>query len=430
MKTISRKTIGIGLLVMGLVFNNSEVANAQLDNKNIDNMPVAPGGLKHPNITGVLSDLKSKEVSVEVNAGRGADVYIENTSRTIEIKAWNEPKVKVVTTIYYEGDASKLSDEEWFEKLNLNVKSLGNSVRIKSGTVSSGGSFEVMGNTYSWSSGPASGTAIFNSEGESVGSKSNVKRLVTIYLPKENKLDIESKYADITVDDNLNKVVADITNGNLDVQDVNNFTLRSKYANVSTGNLQTGIVEFINGHFSAKEVGEIDLDTKYSTVDIASANKIDLVSTNDDYDIEEVGNIQGQKNYGNLRISKLNKSIEMDGTNADIKVRNISSSVETIKFDNKYADIRLPLRNVKNYTINYIGAYSTVYGNFEKKPYTGKAFKTSSSVKETLDEKMQAMNESLNGGDETNSNKFSASVGDGKGAEIDMRCQNCTVDFK
>ena len=434
---MSGKTIGIGLLVMGIVFNNVGIANAQQENSNVDNMPVTTTFPEYPKIIGVFSDtkghksdLKSKEVSVEVNAGRGADVYIENTSRTLEIKTWNEPKVKVVTTVYFEGDASKLSDEEWFEKLNLNVKSLGNSVRIKSGTVSSGGSFEVMGNNYSWSSGPASGTAIFNSDGESVGSKSNIRRLVTIYLPKENKLSIESKYSDITITENLNKVTADITNGNMDVQDVANFTLRSKYANVSTGNLQTGIVEFINGHFSTKEVGDIDLDTKYSTVDIASANKVDLVSTNDDYDIEEVGSLQGQKNYGNLRISKLDKSIEMDGTNADIKLRSISASVETIKFDNKYADIRLPLRNVKNYTINYIGAYSTVYGNFEKKPYTGKAFKISSSVKETLEEKMKVLKESFDGSDDNGSDKFTATVGDGKGAEIDMRCQNCTVDFK
>jgi len=406
MKAMSKKTIGIGLVVSSLFILGLSRTNAQ----------ELVGTVPNSNLNG--NTASNKEISVEVNAGRGGDVYIDNTSRTLEIKTWNESKVKVVTTVFYDGDGNKLSDEEWFEKLNIGVKSLGNSVRIKAGTLSSGGSFEVMGNTYSWSSGIGD------------GNNSGTKRMITIYVPKENKLEIESKYSDITIDDNINKLTADITNGNLDVQDVNGLTLRSKYANVSSGNLQTAEVEFINGHFSTKEVGEIDLDTKYSTVDIASANKINLVSTNDDYDIEEVSDLQGQKNYGNLRISKLNKSIEMDGTNADIKVRSISPSTETIKFDNKYADIRLPLRNVRNYTINYIGSYSTVYGNFEKKAYTGKAFKMSSSVKETLAEKMKALNESTNGDDDNSNNKFSASVGDGRGTEIDMRCQNCTVDFK
>ncbi len=377
-----------------------------------------------------FKDLKSKEVSVVVNAGRSGDIYIDNTSRAIEIKAWNEPKVKVVTTIYYDGDASKLSDGEWFEKLNINVKTLGSSVRIKSGTVSSGGSYEVMGNTFNWSSGPASGVAIFNGEGETIGTKKNITRLVTIYLPKDNKVSIESKYADVTISDNLNKLIVDLTNGNLETQDINTFTLRSKYANVNTGNLQTAEVEFINGHFTTKEVDELDVDTKYSTVDIASVNKLHFVSTNDEYDIESAGSVRGQKNYGNLRISKLLKSIEMDGTNADVKVRNIAATVSVIQFYNKYADMRLPLRSLKSYTINYSGPYSTVYGNFEKKPFKGKTIKNP-SLDEALEEKItKAITQSLNGEETTKEDKFSATVGDGKGAQVDIRCQNCTVDFK
>jgi len=434
MKMMRRRTVAKCVVMMGILLSGIAIAKAQDDA--MAPMPVLPplhsmGKLRtEKRISRELSEFKSKEVSVEVNAGRGADVYIENTSRTLEIKTWDQPKVKVTTTIYYDGDASQLSDAEWFEKLNLNVKKLGNSVRIKSGTVSGGGSYEIMGNTYSWSSGGASGVAIFNGNGESIGSKEHAKRVVTIYLPKDNKLDIESKYSDITIGDNLNKLTVDITNGNLDVQDVVSFTLRSKYGNVNLANAETAAIEFINGHFTAKDLGDIDLDTKYSTVDIASAKKIDLISTNDDYDIEEAGNITGQKNYGNLRISKLNKGIEMDGTNADIKIRSIAASVENIRLDDKYADIRLPLRNVKNYTINYTGAWSTVYGNFEKGPYTGKTIKKSSNQKETFEEKMKALDEAFGSEKSSTDSKFSATVGTGKGATIDMKCQNCTVDFK
>ena len=401
METISKKVIRIGL-VSALLF----VANAtiKVDAQNLLEM--------QPNRNSPKMTMGGKEISVEVDASRGTDVYIDNTSRTLEIKTWNEPKVKVVTTVYVDGDGSNLSNEEWFEKLNLNVRTLGSSVKIKTGTLSSSGSYQAMGNTYNWSSGEGNGK----------------KSLVTIYLPQENKLDIESSYSDIVIDNNIGKLTADITNGNLDIQDVSNLTLRSKYANVTIGNLQTAAVEFMNGHLTIKDIDNIDLDTKYSTVDIASVNKLSLASTNDDYDIDELGSFQGEKNYGNFRISKLNKSFELDGTNTNVKVRSISASLETIKIDNKYADLRFPMRNVRSYTINYIGAYSNVFGNFEKKPYTGKAFKTS-SVKQTVEEKMRGMNDNL-GDDDNSNNKFSASVGDGRGTEIDMRCQNCTVDFK
>ena len=441
-----KKTITTGLLTASLFLGNNPQLVAQdfatlassQPMQPIASMIATPPPLEHCKKEIIINQLeqdfktlKSKEVSVVVNASRNGDIYIDNTSRAIEIKAWNEPSVKVVTTIYYDGDAGKLSDDEWFEKLNISVKTLGSSVRIKSGTVSSGGSYEVMGNTFNWSSGPASGVAIFNSDGETIGTKKNISKLVTIYLPKENKVSVESKYADVTISDNLNKLIIDLTNGNLETQDVNSLTLRSKYANVNTGNLQTAEVEFINGHFTTKDVGEIDMDTKYSTIDMASANKIHFVSTNDEYDIESAGSVQGQKNYGNLRISKLSKSIEMDGANADVKVRNIAASVNLIKLDNKYADMRLPLRSLKSYTINYSGPYSSVYGNFEKQAFKGETIKNP-SLDESLEKKIKkTITQSLNSGDATASDdKFTATVGDGKGAQINIRCQNCTVDFK
>ncbi len=423
-----------------------------------------------------IKDLKSKEVSVQMPASKSADIYIENTQRTIIVKTWAEAKVKVTTTVYYEGDATKVSDEEWFEKLNLSVKSLGNSIRVKSGTVSTSGSYTTGNGTYNWSSGSA-GVAIFNSDGDNIGTKSNVKRYVTVYIPEGNKVDVESKYSDISISNNLSKLSADITNGSLDIQDVSNFTLRSKYANVTTGNLKNAEVEFINGRFTAKDIEDLDIDTKYSTIEIASVKKATIRSTNDEYEIEEAGVIQGRKNYGNFRISKLNNSIEMDGTNADVKVRNIAATVDLIKFDNKYADIRLPLRNLKNYTVTYVGAYSSVYANFEKQPLaatndevivTGKK-SYSATMKEKSDydkekaekEKEKAEKEKAKsdkmidedevtkevnravsrafkiaeqyGGQSNNNNidsRFTAKVGDGKGTKIDMKCQNCTVDFK
>ena len=180
-----------------------------------------------------------------------------------------------------------------------------------------------------------------------------------------------------------------------------------------------------------KEVDDLEIDTKYSTIEIGSVDKLSFISTNDEYEIEEAGSVQARKSYGNLRINKLNKSIELDGTNADIKIRNLSANVSTIKFDNKYADMRIPLRNIKSYTVNYVGPYSTVYCNFEKKPFTGKELK-SSKVKDALADQLRDINQSIerSKGNDGLDDKFSASVGDGKGAAIDIRCQNCTVDFK
>ena len=287
-------------------------------------------------------DLKTKEISMEINASKTAEIFIENSSRTIEVKTWENPKVKVTTTVYFQGEDSKLSDEIWFEKLNISFKTMTNLVRIKSGLVGGG--------NYAWSNGSSNGVAVFDAEGQNIGTKNNVKRIVTIYVPKENKLDVETKYADVNLIGNYNKLNAEITNGNLEIENVKDLILRSKYSNVSITKVNLLEAEFINGRLSITEINEADLDTKYSTVEIGTADKLSVKSSNDEYEIEDLGSIVARKNYGNLRITKLKNSIEMDGTNADVKIRAIDAGVTIVKIDNKYADLRLPMRNVKNYT--------------------------------------------------------------------------------
>lgn len=375
-------------------------------------------------------NVKAKEVSQEISSSKSPEIYLDNTSRNIQIKIWDQPKVKVVTTVYFEGEG-KLSDEEWFEKLNLSLKSMGTAVRIKSGTIS-GGSYTINGNTFGWSG--STGVAVFNDKGENIGNKSNTKRLVTIYVPATSKLDIDSKYADVQLMGNYGSATIDLTNGNLEAENFSKLYLRSKYSNVTIEDASIAEIEFMNGRFSANEIGEADLDTKYATIDIASVKKAVFRSTNDEYEIEDANELRGRKNYGNFRITKLNSSLEMDGTNADIKIRNVGANLDLIKIDNKYADIRIPLKNIKNYSVKYSGAYSTVYGNFEKEPFVEEQTKPLQKEKETdaLAKQLIEINRSITryaqSGDAES--RFSAKVGDGKGLKIDMNCQNCTVDFK
>lgn len=311
------------------------------------------------------ANLKSKEVSREVTMPKNSDIRIDNISRNIVVKTWDQPKVKVTTTVFYEGD-SKLTDEEWFEKINLSLKILGNSVKIKSGGIQ-GSNFYSFGTGANAVFVTGNADTYFNSTGESIGTRSNKKATVTITVPSESRLDIESKYADITLPDNIGDLNVDISNGNMEAGNLKKFILRSKYANINVSNVKEAEVELANGRLSAGNIDELDFDTKNSTIELANTQKAVIRSINDEYEFEEAGEISGRKNYGNFRITKLIKSIELEGTNSDIKIRNIAPTVSQIKIDGKYADIRIPLKSVKNYSIDFTGAYSAVFGNFEKK---------------------------------------------------------------
>ncbi|MCW3086947.1 MAG: hypothetical protein JWQ78_333, partial [Sediminibacterium sp.] len=151
------------------------------------------------------------------------------------------------------------------------------------------------------------------------------------------------------------------------------------------------------------------------------------------------------------RITKLISSLEVDGTNADVRVRNVSPTVSLIKLDDKYADVRIPLRNTKNYSLDFTGSYSSVYGNFEKKPVaateekkqttsSGSASGTGTVMATTVAEapvvsgvrltQLRTLNAAGGWNEGNGPSKFTAIVGDGKGLKLDIKCQNCTVDFK
>ncbi|MEO8171895.1 MAG: hypothetical protein ABI581_02385 [Sediminibacterium sp.] len=394
-------------------------------------------------------ELKSKEVSKEIAVSKTSEIYIENASRAIVIKTWDQPKVKVTTTVYYDGE-TKLTDDEWLEKVNLSLKTLGSSVKIKSGTITGGNSYAYTttpGGLLFNSSGN-SNVMVFNGSGQNIGTKSNLKRIVTVTVPAGSKLDIESKYSDVTLPAGIGDVNVDITNGNLEADNLNKLTLRSKYSNANVGDVKTAEIEFNNGRFSAKNIDDLDIESKSSIVEMASARKMVLRSTSDEYELEEAGEVRGRKAYGNLRITKLNGSLEIDGVNADMKIRKVGPALSLIKIDDKYADIRIPLRETKNYAIDFTGRYSSVYGNFEKKEVKEEKTTAATEEKDKLSGTLNAITvapsasrfnnlavaggqvRSVWGNDNSSPARFTAVVGDGKGLKIDMKCQNCTVDFK
>jgi Cu/Ag efflux protein CusF len=280
-------------------------------------------------------------------------------------------------------------------------------------------------------------------------------------------MDIETKYSDVQLPAGVGDVLLDITNGNLEAENLNKLRLRSKYSNANVRDIKEAEIEFANGRFSANNIDDLDIESKYATIEMASAKKIKMVSTNDEFEVEDVADLQGRKNYGNLRITRLSGSLELDGSNADIKVRNVGSNVKLIKVDNRYADIRIPLRDSKNYSVNFLGNYSTVYSDFEKTPVevteadmasiTSKNASSGTISASTISAKPgQQVTGTLSSAPANSQNgitstplkiattgtlmlnrsgsstpvKFTGTGGDGKGLKIDLKCQNCTVDFK
>jgi len=348
--------------------------------------------------------LTEKEISAEVNAGK-SDIFLDNTILKIEIKTWNQPKVKISTKVYIDG-TSTLTNEQWLEKLNLTVKQAGGNVRITSRPISSDVvTYNSDGSSTTRSSGSSNGIAIFDAQGRNIGTLQNAKGTVTVFIPEGNKLEIDNQFGKLELTSNFQNVTIKSTNGSIEAGDINRLIVRSKFTPFVVGNVKDAEIEMSNGRLKAGNIDKLDIDSKFSTIDIASVGDIILRSGNDDYEIENAGDVKGRKTFGSIRIDNLKTSIDIEGGNADIRVKNLNPSVEAINIDNKFGDIRLPLNNIKNYEVKVVGNFNTVYAPFEKKPLYS---------------------------DATDANGFIAEVGNikGKHARFIINCTSCTVDFK
>jgi hypothetical protein len=301
------------------------------------------------------------------------------------------------------------------------------------------------GRGYTIRSGSGNNTAVFDEKGNNVYNSSSLRRELTLYIPADAKLDVVSKYADVTADHDLKSIKIKVSNGSLDMVNADNVIIISGYSNVSCGNISNADISATNGKLSIKNADQLSLNTKYTKVEADKCNTLVIKSTSDDYDIDEVKNISGTKTYGNLRLDKLTGSFDLKGSSADVKIKNIEPSVSTISLDNKYADVQFPTTTLKNYEVSFAGNYSSVFAPFERRDTTlattskqGSQDKinivTTGQGSTTASGSILAPLTTMNGlnASRRNGQAFTAVVGDTKASHtiFKMVCNSCNVDFK
>jgi hypothetical protein len=365
-------------------------------------------------------EAKLIEVADEMPCDAAATIFIGNIIRRVTVLTTHENKVRLVTTVAYEGK-SGYTNEEWLEKLELKVSGNAGNVNVKCGN---------MQPMFNWDDGSAlsspmpfskppprphrtpdlpqrrrpdnsltpNGTVVFDNHGHWLYKKGNIRRNIIVYVPVGVKLDIDSRYAEIILDSNVRKVDARITNGSMTMKDADGLFLYNTYGSVYASNIGHAEVRLNHGWFHAKDISTLEINSQVSTVELGVLGQLKISSNDDQYEMDEAGVISGGKNYGSIRVNTLRTSLDLTGVNADIKVHNIEPGVSAVKIDGQYADLRLPVDNLKDYTVDFEGRGSNLYTPFER------LYATDSS--------------------------FNVKVGTGKKTFFRLKCSNCTVDMK
>ncbi len=426
--------------------------------------------------TVIVANTVLKELAQELPADKNAVIKIVNTTCNLDIRPWAEAKVRMVTSVYVaEEKADKITPEEMMENAGIIFKSFGNRVDIQTRASfenerpslyqrirnSSSNVSQDMAENHSLTS------SLFNTTQESVRwniTGPSTRQKMTLYIPKGCKLDIDNRNTSVIINDDINDARFKLNHSNLDARNFGKVYITAEYFAINISDVQEAELELENGNFTGGILQTLDLDSKSSEIDYESGMTLYLRSQNDRITVDQIAKVAGRKLYGDLRIGKLITELDIEGLNADIRIRSISPLAEKVKIIDQYADLRLPVKNITNYAVLFKGEKSTVFTPFEKvavldpivtkeeQKTTGKPAITRKSQMEihplpkevdsmTLAERQRYLFELLKK-DAPNStasflgerapSQFKASNGDttGKHTRFEITCNQCSVDFK
>lgn len=354
----------------------------------------------------IYKKLKEREVVMELPAKNIQKIFINHYYQDIVIRTGDTRKVKLVTTVYEHGKMT-LSDKEWFDKLKTSIQSTDSGV-----TIMANASVEKKMLASHSTSTQGTYTLLLQLKDTDKAEQYNMPRkILRIDVPRGMAIDIVSRYSNVTLDNDMNDLSVNISNGKLLMRNATNAVIRSRYGAVQAGNITNANIQLTNGKFDCTGIDNLQIDSKYSKVNFASAGKINMKSQSDRYELQQVNNIEGVKTFGQLNIQNLLTDMVLKGSSADINVGNFGVNAVLVNISNKYADVKLPVKKLLNYSLNFGGINSRFLG----KP-------DSMAVGLVLSP--------LNNGNSGRS--FTASAGNlaGLHTKLQLDCNSCVVDLR
>lgn len=385
----------------------------------------------------------SREIQKDYDVSPTGRLVVKTNGQYLELKTWNQPKIRMVLIIS-DTTSEKISVDEMLAKKRIRVTEFTSLLEIDAqyGGIINQASYQNPSNI---SSNIAGGTGdVLAGTGRPITAassfyKSSLQKMI-IYYPENVSLKINCKYSDVRFPGNIQNAEIDLYTCQMEAADFKNIRINANSSFVIIGNIEKGTIDFKIGNLRVETIADAEMTTYASTVEIRKVKKLNIRSSNDEYLIDEAEQIQGRKTYNVMRIDKITGLIDLVGNNFDLKLRTIDAKTELVRVINQYGNLRLPVRGLNNYQVDFRGKYSKAYTVFDIN------FQKGDKKPTTLTERQQSEAGYPNNANYQNHvyysegvfqpggspDNFTATVGDTKAkhTRFDLSCNSCTVDFK
>jgi hypothetical protein len=329
MKTVLNYVIAAGLclgVATSLAAACEPCADSLIRSKNCANFQRNCLELKEA----TMSDLPNREFSRSINrdfpTSASGMTALYNRYGMIEVKTWNENRVKIDITILVNANDQRAADRI-FDRINVNFTSTVGF--IKAETVINEGSYQ-------------------NQE---------FKINYVVWMPISNQLDLRNRYGNSFVSQLNGKLLAEIKYGDLKTDAIkNDADLTIEYGKAvltSTQNL-TGQVGY--GGINVDQTANVTMDSRYSNVTLRRASDVRLTSKYDEIGLGVIQDLRLQTKYSTMNAASARAAF-VTSQYSDLNFKNI---VREIDADLQYGELGIEQVSKGFQNINVMGQHSNV----------------------------------------------------------------------
>lgn len=215
-----------------------------------------------------------------------AKVYFTNRSHDAELKTWNNDAVELQMDVRIKAKKQKEIDLIVEALKDIEFKQVGSKFFI---------------NTTFWESMKSNTNYMFKlCDGEKVNLK-DFQVSITLFVPKTVSMEIDSKYADLKMDELAGGVDLTMNSGKLYASSFGgNAKLKLRYAKAFLENVPQANAELYDSDIEMATCGDLLLKSKYSKIEIENAGDFDFESYDDNITIGKLGNVNGEAKYSDF----------------------------------------------------------------------------------------------------------------------------------
>lgn len=297
-----------------------------------------------------------KEINKDFTTTANGEVNIFNKYGTVDIKSWEENRVKIEIKIIV--NASNAGDaDDVFDRIDINFIS-------RTGYVSAETVISPQRTSYfSWFWPTAS---------------TDYKIHYLVYMPKSNILTLETKYCDATMDylsagadlqmkyGDFNSegfggnVTMYLSYGKGKILTLNNLNGELSYGRLVLPNCQDVSLESKYSKVKILKGSDLTIDSKYDTYVLGDIRQMDVVGRYSDYTINQIDNIQFDGKYSDIKILLLVNNGEFESKYGNIIITDLEDGFGLIELEGKYSDFKIGAEMAKSFCIEAESDYGDI----------------------------------------------------------------------